>query len=139
MVQLSVFPSLPLSSDPHGKLVTQGNHSATQSTFAAPCIPARRSNSTINGFDSWYRDAGNYTAITQLSYVVDDPRLPIWFFDYSLCDKGGVGAINTNESSTETFAGFVVNTVGLVLSPLKADYVSSETRFGSMAPSLRAL
>lgn len=96
-------------------IVTQGNHSATRSTFSSPCVPAHNTNSTINGFDSWYRDAGNYTAITQLTFVVTDPRVPLWFFDYSLCAKGGVGAINTNESSTETFAGYVVRKQSLVI------------------------
>jgi hypothetical protein len=65
---------------------------------------------TINGFDSSFRSAGNYSAITQLSYVVTDPKVPVWFFDYNLCGKGGVGAINPNEASNETFAGFLVNT-----------------------------
>src|SRR5580692_313075 len=36
--------------------VTSGNHTATQSTFSSPCIPAHDANITINGFDSGFRN-----------------------------------------------------------------------------------
>jgi hypothetical protein len=32
--------------------VTYGNHSVTQSTFAAPCVPAHLTNVTMNGFET---------------------------------------------------------------------------------------
>ncbi|KAI0919061.1 hypothetical protein AcV5_002075 [Taiwanofungus camphoratus] len=94
---------------------TLGNHTATQSTFASPCIPAHESNITINGFDSMFRDAGNGTAISILSV----PMLPqnvnttFWFYDYNTCGQGGVGVINANDSSTATLAGFERNAVRL--------------------------
>ncbi|KAJ7460305.1 hypothetical protein FB451DRAFT_1500707 [Mycena latifolia] len=38
--------------------VMKGNHCATQSTFAEPCIPAHDTNSSMNGFDTNLRPAG---------------------------------------------------------------------------------
>ncbi|CAA7260537.1 unnamed protein product [Cyclocybe aegerita] len=92
---------------------TRGNHTATQSTFASPCIPAHITNETINGFDSSFRDAGNGTAITELPITITDPNTTIWFFDASTCALGGVGGININQSSWETLDGFQRNALRL--------------------------
>ncbi|PCH35812.1 hypothetical protein WOLCODRAFT_28150 [Wolfiporia cocos MD-104 SS10] len=91
---------------------TLGNHTATQSTFAGPCVPAHETNSTINGFDSSFRNAGNGTAITNLNVTIDT-NATIWFFDWNTCAEGGVGGININESSTQTLAGFERNAIRL--------------------------
>ncbi|KAJ3565544.1 hypothetical protein NP233_g7560 [Leucocoprinus birnbaumii] len=88
---------------------TQGNHTVTQSVFAAPCIPAHDFNETINGFNSGFRNAGNYSAITNLQVPIEDSNTTIWYFDWNTCNVGGVGAINVNESSYETYDGFVRN------------------------------
>ncbi|KAF5355186.1 hypothetical protein D9756_005475 [Leucocoprinus leucothites] len=92
---------------------TQGNHTVTQSLFAAPCIPAHDFNETINGFNSGLRDAGNYSAITNLQIPIEDSTTTIWYFDWNTCNVGGVGAINVNESSYETYDGFVRNALRL--------------------------
>jgi predicted outer membrane repeat protein len=89
--------------------VTLGNHTATQSTFSSPCIPAHDTDTTINGFNSGFRDAGNGQAITNLAVIVENPNVTIWFFDYNTCAQGGGGAININDSSLETLDGFQVN------------------------------
>ncbi|KAI0669605.1 hypothetical protein C8Q78DRAFT_188429 [Trametes maxima] len=91
---------------------TQGNHSAIQSTFASPCIPAHDTNATINGFDSGPRDTVNGTAITNLPVTVSSNDT-IWFYDAATCAAGGVGGINVNESSTETLDGFRRNAIRL--------------------------
>ncbi|GLB37732.1 hypothetical protein LshimejAT787_0407830 [Lyophyllum shimeji] len=88
---------------------TQGNHTATQSTFAAPCVRAHDSDITFNGFDSSFRNAGDGEAITTLPVTISDSNTTIWFFDFNTCAKGGVGAINVNTSSTETLDGFQRN------------------------------
>ncbi|PFH52147.1 hypothetical protein AMATHDRAFT_74434 [Amanita thiersii Skay4041] len=90
-----------------------GNHTATQSTFASPCIPAHNTNETINGFDSGFRNAGNGTAVTTLPVTITDPNTTIWFFDFNTCAKGGVGAININDSSLESLDGFQRNAIRL--------------------------
>ncbi|TFY80698.1 hypothetical protein EWM64_g3321 [Hericium alpestre] len=92
-----------------------GNHTATQSTFSAPCVPAHDSDSTINGFNSMFRDAGNETAVTILSVpmLAQNVNQTMWFFDYNTCGQGGVGVINDNESSTATLAGFARNAIRL--------------------------
>ncbi|KAF9810440.1 hypothetical protein IEO21_06938 [Rhodonia placenta] len=94
---------------------TLGNHTAIQSTFAGPCIPAHESNITINGFDSGFRDAGNGTAITILSVPIlpQNVNTTMWFYDYNTCGEGGVGVINANDSSTQTLEGFERNAVRL--------------------------
>ena len=93
---------------PSPNTVTQGNHSAIQSEFATPCIPAHDTNITVNGFNSGFRDAGNGTAITNLPVTISD-NSTIWFYDANTCAQGGVGGINVNESSTETLDGFRVS------------------------------
>jgi len=89
---------------------TSGTHSATQSTFASPCVPAHSTNSTINGFDTSLRPAGNGTAITNFALTVTDLN-PIYFYDSApgACAEGAVGVVNSNESSTATLAGFIRN------------------------------
>jgi hypothetical protein len=89
--------------------VTLGNHTATQSTFGSPCIPAHDTNITVNGFMSGFRNAGNGQAITNLPVVVENSNTTIWFFDYNTCAQGGVGGINIDESSSETLQGFQVS------------------------------
>ena len=90
--------------------VTLGNHTATQSTFSSPCIPAHDTNATINGFDSGFRNTTPGTAGSILSVPIleQNQNQTFWFFDSNTCGEGGVGAINNNESSTETVAGFMV-------------------------------
>ncbi|KAF7351148.1 hypothetical protein MSAN_01677300 [Mycena sanguinolenta] len=92
---------------------TQGNHSATQSDFATPCIPIHDTNSTINGFDTSIRPAGNGTSITNFVLVMnpDIVNKTLWFFDQTTCGIGGVGVVNPgNVSATlQTIDGFVRN------------------------------
>lgn len=91
--------------------VTNGTHSAIESTFAEPCIPAHDSNSTINGFYSGFRDTVNGTAQTTLTVEIQqaDENKTFWFYDIWGCGQGGVGAINANDSDWENFQAFVRN------------------------------
>jgi hypothetical protein len=97
--------------------VTRGNHTVTQSTFTAPCTPIHETNVTINGFNSGYRPAGDEQAITNLIIPVTDSRT-IWFFDSATCAQGGVGAVNINRSSSETYDGFKVGKKNLSSMPI---------------------
>ncbi|KZT05344.1 uncharacterized protein LAESUDRAFT_726977 [Laetiporus sulphureus 93-53] len=108
---------------------TTGNHTATQSTFASPCIVANEVNSTINGFNSGFRDAGNETAITQLTVPITSND-SIWFFDYNTCGEGGVGVINANDSSTQTLLGFIRNAKRLNGTATSSSASSSATSTG---------
>jgi uncharacterized membrane protein YgcG len=96
---------------------TQGNHSATQSTFASPCVPAHLSNASINGFNTDLRPAGNGTSITRFPIVMNPDIVndTLWFYDETTCGIGGVGVINPgNVSATdETIDGFVRNAIRL--------------------------
>ncbi|TFK50989.1 hypothetical protein OE88DRAFT_1735713 [Heliocybe sulcata] len=94
---------------------TQGNHTATQAVFSEPCIPAHDANITINGFNSDFRNAGNGTAVTILSVPIlpENANTTMWFYDYNTCGQGGVGVINSNESSYETLEGFERNAIRL--------------------------
>ncbi|KAF5348646.1 hypothetical protein D9758_006760 [Tetrapyrgos nigripes] len=88
---------------------TQGNHSATQSTFDTPCIPAHETNITLNGFDSGSRIHQNNSAVIDILSVPileENFNMTMWFYDVNTCGEGGVGVINSNDSSTETYDGF---------------------------------
>ena len=95
--------------------VATGNHTATESTFSDPCIPAHETNVTINGFDSGFRNTlpGTSDSILTVPIIPQNQYQTFWFFDYNTCGEGGVGVINNNESSSETVAGFSVR--GFVL------------------------
>lgn len=90
---------------------TNGTHSAIESTFAGPCIPAHESNMTLNGFYSGLRDTVNGTAQTTLTVEIqqEDQNKTFWFYDLWACGQGGVGAINANDSDWENFDAFVRN------------------------------
>ena len=107
--------------------VTSGNHTATQSTFSSPCIPAHETNITINGFDSGFRNTqpGTAGSILSVPIIIQNENDTFWFFDHNTCGDGGVGVINNNESSSETLAGFVVR-------------VSALDTFAVLAPQLAA-
>ncbi|KAJ7244133.1 hypothetical protein B0H12DRAFT_1236181 [Mycena haematopus] len=96
---------------------TQGNHSATESTFASPCIPAHDTNSTINGFDTNIRPAGNATSVTNFILIMnaDIVNTTIWFYDETTCGIGGVGVINPGNvtATDQTIDGFVRNAIRL--------------------------
>ncbi|KAH9911194.1 uncharacterized protein B0H18DRAFT_1064252 [Fomitopsis serialis] len=77
---------------------TQGNHTVIQSTFPSPCIWIDETNVTVNGFTTGFRDAGNFTTITNFILPITD-NSTIWFFDWNTCAIG---------SSWQTLAGFVV-------------------------------
>jgi len=90
---------------------TNGTHSAIESTFAEPCIPAHESNFTLNGFDSGLRETVNGSAQTTLTVEIQqaDQNKTFWFYDIWGCGQGGVGAINANDSDWENFEAFVRN------------------------------
>jgi len=94
---------------------TNGNHTATESTFSNPCIPAHETNETINGFDSGFRSTqpGTVGTILTIPIIIQNENHTFWFYDYNTCGEGGVGVINGNESSTETLAGFTRNAIRL--------------------------
>src|SRR6266852_6958681 len=91
-------------------VVTTGNHTATESTFDNPCIPAHETDASINGFDSGFRNTQPGTSGSFLSVPIirQNVNHTFWFYDYNTCGEGGVGVINANESSTQTLAGFTV-------------------------------
>jgi len=114
---------------------TSGNHTATQSTFSDPCIPAHDTDPTINGFDSGFRNTTPGTAGSILSVPIleQNQNKTFWFFDFKTCGQGGVGAINNNESTTETLAGFVRNAIRL--NGTNSSDTSSGTGTSSRTPS----
>jgi len=71
-----------------------GNHSVTQSSFAAPCTPL------AGGFDSgWILIESATTPLPQWNLTITDDSTPLWFFCKQLlpsphCNVGMVGGIN---------------------------------------------
>ncbi|KAH9944777.1 hypothetical protein B0H21DRAFT_445078 [Amylocystis lapponica] len=111
---------------------TSGNHTATQSSFSQPCIPAIDSSPSFNGFDSGLRLASNGSNVTFLPVPLlpENYNVTMWFYDASTCGEGGVGVINPNDSSTETLAGFSRNAIRL-----NGTATSSSVAPSSTAPS----
>ncbi|KAF9451534.1 hypothetical protein P691DRAFT_663136, partial [Macrolepiota fuliginosa MF-IS2] len=116
---------------------TQGNHTVIQSVFAAPCMPAHDFNATFNGFDSGFRAAGNSQVVTNLQVPITD-NSTIWYFDWNTCGAGGVGGVNVNDSSLETYDGFVRNALrlnGSEVDSTSTSSVASRTATASSAAS----
>jgi hypothetical protein len=90
--------------------VTHGNHSVTQSTFAAPCVPAHLANVTMNGFDSGMRAAVNGTAGIILSVPIT-PDLAntktLWGFQCNAIRLDGTAPTSSHSAShlTSTSGG----------------------------------
>jgi plastocyanin len=83
-----------------------GNHSISQSTFAAPCTPME------GGFDSGWvlLPTAGEQPIPQWNLTITDDSKPIWFFCKQLipqphCPSGMVGAVNppTTGNTIEAF------------------------------------
>lgn len=100
-----------------------------QSTFDQPCVPISQTNTSVNGFNTGPRPAGNFESITSFPVDIDLNVInqTLWcahisfpcgrravidvfnrFFDQSTCGNGGVGAINVNNSSWQPYNAFVV-------------------------------
>ncbi|KAF7348355.1 hypothetical protein MSAN_01789500 [Mycena sanguinolenta] len=79
-----------------------GNHTATQSTFAAPCT------NKPGGVDSGFQSvAAGATQIPQWSFTMNDTSQPLWFYCMQTghCGKGMVFSVNA-PSSGNTFDAF---------------------------------
>jgi len=113
-----VFQFIPSTiTAPNGTVITfkfigaPGNHTVTQSTFAAPCDPV------AGGFDSGWvfiPPSPALSATPEWNLTVTDDSKPIWFFCKQLnpspghCEMGMVGAINA-PTTGNTFASFQTN------------------------------
>ncbi|KAJ7209752.1 hypothetical protein GGX14DRAFT_631921, partial [Mycena pura] len=116
---------------------TAGTHSAIQSTFAVPCVPAHETNITINGFDTGLRPANNGTSVTQFRIIMnaDIADEPLWFYDAATCGIGGVGAINVGNASAslQPFDAFVRNAIRLNGTAATSSSIASATSTGAVA------
>jgi len=115
---------------------TNGNHTATESTFSSPCIPAHETDNTINGFDSGFRDTqpGTTGSILSVPILIQNENHTFWFFDYNTCGQGGVGVINNNDSSSETLAGFTRNAMRLNGTTSSNNATTTSYRTSSTSP-----
>ncbi|KAJ7072666.1 hypothetical protein C8F01DRAFT_1104868 [Mycena amicta] len=123
---------------------TNGTHSATQSTFANPCVPAHDTNVTINGFDTGLRPANNGSSVTDYRIIMnpDIADQPLWFYDQTTCGIGGVGVINVGNvtASWQPYDAFVRNAIrlngtGAASSSAPASTASSSSSSGSSSGS----
>ncbi|KAJ3997801.1 fasciclin-like protein [Lentinula boryana] len=125
---------------------TQGNHTATQSAFFAPCEPVNFTNGT-NGFDS------NFVVVPPNFTLVQNGAFPIlavpilesnvnqtmWFYDVITCAEGGVGVINLvagdPKTNGQTLDGFRRNAVRLNGTSTSSSSSHSSTSTSSSASS----
>lgn len=114
VLQLYVSPFFEIRPVFSHRVVTEGNHTATESTFDAPCLPAHVHNISLNGFDSGIEVVPNNSFLqASVPILESNVNTTFWFYDINTCGIGGVGVINANESSTETIEGFVRNAIRL--------------------------
>ncbi|KAJ6452555.1 Cupredoxin [Mycena vitilis] len=81
-----------------------GNHSVTQSSFAAPCTYLSPS-----GVDSGFQlVAAGATQVPQWSFTVNNASAPLWFFcaQTTHCQKGMVFSVNAAADGPKNFAAF---------------------------------
>lgn len=85
------------------------NHTVTQSSFSAPCLPlTNQTTMTRSGFDSGYMPVGaNATDFPSYSITINDTA-PIWAYcaQANHCGSGMVFAVNSDESSGRSFSAF---------------------------------
>jgi len=98
---------------------TEGNHTATQSAFFAPCEPLNYTNGT-NGFDSNFVVVPENFSLAQGAFPIEavpilesNSNTTMWFYDVNSCNEGGVGVINLvpgdPATAGQTLAGFIRN------------------------------
>jgi len=82
------------------------NHTATQSTFAAPC---QNMTTPTAGIDSgFFFVSPNATSVAQWSFTLTNASTPLWFYcrQTGHCETGMVFAVNPSNTTTKTFANF---------------------------------
>lgn len=91
-----------------------GNHTVTQSTFAAPCVYEQNATAGTAGFTSGFQPiSANQTLVPSVTMVVNTTS-PIWFYcqQANHCQQGMVGAINAVESSAKSYEAFKALAMG---------------------------
>lgn len=91
----------------------QKNHTATQSSFAAPCLRLKDTTGAVVGLDSGFMPVdANATDFPVWNVTVNDTA-PIWFYcrqhkpdGSSHCGAGMVFAVNAVENSARNFSAF---------------------------------
>jgi len=108
-------------------------HSATQSTFDAPCTPVS------GGFDTGIQTTGSVNTNTGLTFnlIVNDTQ-PLWFFSSANndCKSGMVLAVNPPLSGDQTAAAFKQNAMsssGPVSTSSEPTSTASNTGTSSLA------
>lgn len=103
---------------------TEGNHTATQSAFFAPCESVNYTNGT-NGFDSNFvvvptnfsLELDGAFPILAVPILESNVNITMWFYDVNTCAEGGVGVINLvagdPATSGDTLDGFRVSDLSL--------------------------
>jgi plastocyanin len=85
------------------------NHTVTQSSFGAPCLPLTdKTTGTRTGFDSgFFPVASDATTFPTWSLTINDTA-PIWAYcaQANHCGSGMVFAINSDETSQRNFTAF---------------------------------
>ena len=84
------------------------NHTATQSSFGAPCVPLGISTPGSAGFDSGFEPvSANATDFPSFTVTVNDTK-PIWVYcrQTGHCGQGMVFSANAVESGPNNFAAF---------------------------------
>jgi plastocyanin len=85
------------------------NHTVTQSSFSAPCMPlTNQTTQTRTGFDSGYKPVSPDTTDFPTYSITINDTAPVWAYcaQGNHCGSGMVFAVNSDETSGRTFAAF---------------------------------
>jgi len=85
------------------------NHTVTQSSFSAPCLPlTNQTTQTRIGFNSGFMPVGSDTTDFPTYSITINDTAPIWAYcaQTNHCGSGMVFAVNSDESSNRSFAAF---------------------------------
>ncbi|GJE85996.1 cupredoxin domain-containing protein [Phanerochaete sordida] len=117
----------------------QKNHTATQSSFAAPCLPFMAADGTPGADSGFMPVADNSTDFPSWNITVNDTN-PLWFYckqkkpdGTSHCGAGMVFAVNPVQSSARNFTAF--QTLAATLNGTNATGAVSPSGSGVPAPS----
>jgi plastocyanin len=114
------------------------NHTVTQSSFSAPCMPLTNATTgTRTGFNSGFMPVASGTSDFPTYSITINDTSPIWAYcaQANHCGSGMVFAVNSDESSGRSFAAFqgLAKTLNGTTSSNSTTPTSGNTGYGNGA------
>lgn len=103
-----------------------GNHTVTQSTFAAPCSAFEDASGNA-GIDSGFQSVNSSEGAPEYGFNITDASTPLWFYcrQTGHCEEGMVFAVNAPASGKKSFAAFQAAAKKAIATSVNASDASS--------------